>query len=324
MDEQNLPRWRGFNLLNKFMEHDESRFREDDFKWIADWGFDFVRLPMDYRCWIGDDWLDFDESTLEEIDEAIEYGRQYDVHVNLNFHRGPGYTVANPPEETDLWTEATAKEAFITHWQTFAERYQGIPSEEVSFDLINEPAHTSHQAYASVARDTVEAIHAVDPDRLVVADGMAYGREPVFLLADTACAQSTRGYDPHRLTHYMASWVNGEEFDEPDWPLVDDNGTIHDADWIHANRIAPWKELERQGVGVHVGEWGVYNHTPHDVALGFMEDCLRLWEDAGWGWALWNFRGPFGILESEREDVEYEDWHGLDLDRDMLELLQAY
>jgi hypothetical protein len=45
---------------------------------------------------------------------------------------------------------------------------------------------------------------------------------------------------------------------------------------------------------------------------------------AGWGWALWNFRGEFGILDSEREDVEYEEFLGHKLDRELLSLLQSY
>lgn len=32
--------------------------------------------------------------------------------------------------------------------------------------------------------------------------------------------------------------------------------------------------------------------------------------------------GDFGILDSERKDVAYEDWHGHLLDRKMLDLLQ--
>jgi hypothetical protein len=35
-------------------------------------------------------------------------------------------------------------------------------------------------------------------------------------------------------------------------------------------------------------------------------------------------RGTFGILDSERSDVVYEDWHGHKLDRALLELLQRY
>jgi len=45
---------------------------------------------------------------------------------------------------------------------------------------------------------------------------------------------------------------------------------------------------------------------------------------AGLGWALWNFRGSFGIMDSDRRDVVYENWRGHKLDRKMLELLQRY
>jgi len=42
----------------------------------------------------------------------------------------------------------------------------------------------------------------------------------------------------------------------------------------------------------------------------------------GIGWALWNFRGNFGVLDSQRADVAYENWHGHQLDRKLLTLLQ--
>ena len=53
-------------------------------------------------------------------------------------------------------------------------------------------------------------------------------------------------------------------------------------------------------MGVHVGEWGAFNHTPHKVVLAWMQDCLALWKEAGWGWALWNLHGGFGVLDSQR------------------------
>jgi endoglucanase len=54
-----------------------------------------------------------------------------------------------------------------------------------------------------------------------------------------------------------------------------------------------------------------------------MKDYLDLWKEAGWGWAMWNLRGGFGVLDSERADVQYEDYKGMKLDRKMLELLRA-
>ena len=44
----------------------------------------------------------------------------------------------------------------------------------------------------------------------------------------------------------------------------------------------------------------------------------------GWGWALSNFRGDFGVLGSNRADVAYEPWESHLLDRKMLDLLQRF
>ena len=64
--------------------------------------------------------------------------------------------------------------------------------------------------------------------------------------------------------------------------------------------------------------------TPHDVVLRWAEDCLGNWQKAGWGWAMWNFRGSFGVLDSGRSDVKYEDFEGHKLDRKLMDLLQRY
>jgi endoglucanase len=88
--------------------------------------------------------------------------------------------------------------------------------------------------------------------------------------------------------------------------------------------LQPWLDISARGARVFVGEWGCFNQTPHPVALAWMKSWLDKWKQARFGWALWNFRGSFGILDSGRQDVVYEDWHGHKLDREMLTLLQQY
>ena len=43
-----LPKWKGFNLTD-FFNPDPQRSRratkEEELKWMQDWGFDFIRLP---------------------------------------------------------------------------------------------------------------------------------------------------------------------------------------------------------------------------------------------------------------------------------------
>jgi endoglucanase len=325
---ERLPRWRGFNLTEKTVKQRgrSQRFKEADFELLTDWGFDFARLPLSYLCWTDpEDWLKLREEDLKELDDAVEYGRKHRVHVNLNLHRAPGYCVNPPKEPLDLWTDEKALEACAFHWGQLARRYKGIPNNQVSFDLLNEPANVAEEIYVRVVKRLVQAIRAEDPQRLIIADGIRWGRDPVPGLAELRIAQSTRGYDPMQLTHYKANWVNGsDKWTEPTWPLKLGENNFMDKQKLAKDRIEPWKKLEEKGVGVHVGEWGAFNFTPHKVALAWMRDCLELWKDAGWGWALWNLRGGFGLIDSNRSDVRYEDFRGQKLDREMLKLLQSY
>jgi hypothetical protein len=89
-------------------------------------------------------------------------------------------------------------------------------------------------------------------------------------------------------------------------------------------RFAPWAELGRKGIGVHCGECGCYNKTPYNVFLAWFEDVMGILREHGIGYALWNFRGSFGVLDSGRQDAVYEDWHGHQLDRRLLTMLQKY
>lgn len=323
---RHLPHWRGFNLLEKFTfrQGGNPAFQEDDFRRMADWGFNFARLPMSYRCWVGSDWLQFKEDQLKHIDEAVELGRKYRVHINMNFHRAPGYCVNPPKEPLDLWTDEKALDVCSQHWGLFAKRYKGISNSEVSFDLLNEPPDIKEESYVKVVTRLVQAIRAEDPNRLVIADGLRWGREPVHGLATLGIAQSTRGYEPMQISHHKASWVNGSDtWPEPTWPLRPGQKDEVNKQTLKQKSILPWKALEAKGVGVHVGEWGAHNRTPHPVTLAWMRDCLDLWREAGWGWSLWNLRGSFGVMDSDRTDVSYEDAQGHKLDREMLKVLQA-
>jgi endoglucanase len=337
-----IPRWRGFNLQGRFAwpgrPYEGPAFEERDFETMAGWGFDFARLPLWYWTWGSrDDWAVVREEPLKQIDRAVDLGRQYGIHVNINFHRIPGYCInGREMEPADLFSGRRAERdralaAAVFHWKTFALRYKGIPSRQLSFDLINEPPWVRpfegylFERYDEIVRALVAGIREADPDRLIFADGLNIGQTPVPEIVDVGVAQSTRGYLPKAVSHHTATWVPKEEFETfavPTWPLKDDKGTLWDRDRLKKELIEPWTALAAKGVAVHVGEWGCYNKTPHDVALAWMADFLSLWIEAGWGWALWNLRGDFGVLDSQRTDVRYEDWKGHKLDRKMLELLR--
>jgi aryl-phospho-beta-D-glucosidase BglC (GH1 family) len=354
-----LPRWRGFNLLDFYTskplslprQNGKNKTEEDDFKWMADWGFDFVRIPVQYPCYLkfdrGEDKnhtitpgevLDFNEPVLEEIEKLVYMANKYGLHASLNLHRVPGFCInAGFNEPFNLWKDEEAQQALYAHWEMWAKRFKNISEKKLSFDLINEPCFREDmndqygsrkaidgQLYRKIVHGCLEVIHKQNPDRLVLADGNNGGGTVTPELNDLKVAQSCRGYHPGSVSHYRAPWVwkNPDDAPKPVWP-----GTISGKDYSKKSLeefYQPWIDLVNKGIGVHCGECGCYRETPHEVFIAWMTDVLDILTDNKIGWAFWNFRGDFGVLNSGRKDIVYEDWYGQKLDRKMLEMLQKH
>ncbi len=343
--QMTIPRWRGFNLVDFFQafgrgERSAGLVSEDDLTWIRDWGFDFIRLPMDYWLWIDTNWRetrtltpdDMDkikESMMERVDRTVELGIKYGLHVSLNFHRAPGYCINNPDREPFvLWSDSRAEEAFVFHWDLFAKRYQGVSAKDLSFNLVNEApgvrqGYMSAEDYRRVMTRATESIRKYTPDRVIIIDGLSVGNRVVENMIPTGVVQSVHAYTPAGISHYRASWVDkNQSFPTPTWPLLNKDGSVkYDRAKLEAH-YAPWAELAKKGIGVHCGEAGCYSKTPYDVFNAWYSDVMDILKGHGIGYALWNFRGSFGILDSGRTDIELEDWHGHKLDRRLLTLLQ--
>jgi endoglucanase len=347
-----LPRWKGFNLLDYFSptpgrNSEINKTTEDDLKWMADWGFDFVRLPIAYPRYLDfnqerkitkDDFYKFNTKVLEEIDQLIFMTNKHGMHLSLNLHRAPGYCInAGFFEPFNLWKDKEAQDAFYFHWGMWAERYKNISSEKISFDLLNEPAFKDDlndqfskssavpgNIYRMVAEGAAKVIRAANPDRIIIADGNNVGNNTVPELLDLNIAQSCRGYYPHYISHYQATWVfkDPSKAPTPVWP-----GTI-EGKYYGREQLEEyykqWIDLINKGVGVHCGECGCWKKTPHNIFLAWFEDVIDILTKNGIGYALWNFRGDFGLLDSGRTDVNYTDWYGHKLDSKLLDLLRRY
>ena len=50
-------------------------------------------------------------------------------------------------------------------------------------------------------------------------------------------------------------------------------------------------------------------------------DLLGVFKQFKWGYAMWNFRGPFGIIEHGRPGAKFEPMAGYQVDRALLDLI---
>jgi len=341
------PKWKGFNLQDFFSPDPGNRWEGttgEELKWMADWGFNFVRIPMAYPSYLDidrtqnikpDDVYRISGKALERVDNLVYMAHKYNLHVSLNLHRAPGYCInAGFHEPFNLWKDKAAQEAFYWHWTMWAKRYKSLSREKISFDLLNEPAwienmndqHSSKtmvpgDIYAIIAEKAANAIWEVNPDHMVIADGNDVGTKIIPGLAHLPVVQSCRGYFPMIISHYKAGWAFKDIDNMPELKYPGEIDGKYVGREILEEFYKPWIELVRSGVGVHCGECGCYNKTPHEVFLAWFSDVTDILGSHDIGFALWNFRGSFGILDSGREDVDYEDWYGHKLDRKLLDLI---
>jgi endoglucanase len=295
---------------------------------LAEFGFNFVRIPVDYRFWTRDfDYLHPDESIFCQIDEYLAACRSRGLHMSLNLHRAPGYCInRNDLERDNLWLDPIAQEAFIFLWESFARRYRDVPGEHLSFDLLNEPPNPGQYGmtranHADLIRGTVAAIRVIDPERLIVIDGLGGGWMAMPELADLGVIHSGRGYTPMPVSHHQATWwVNHAAAPEPKYPGLRYQGRT----WNRAalrDSYAAWREVERTGAHIHIGEFGCFNRTPNDVAMRWLSDLLGIFNEFEWGYAMWGFKGAFGIIDHGRAGARMENLSGYNVDRALLDLL---
>lgn len=468
-------RWRGFNIPDKANKDVFSGvWREDDLRMMHEMGFNFARVMIDYRYWCRkDDWTQPDPNKFPPIDEILAWGRKYKIHTQICFSTPPGIDHKTRSKRR-LFFDPIAQEAIVAHWKYFALRYRDLPNDEVSFNLFNEPTgEATEESYTMLVKKLVAAIHAEDPKRFIVIDGLEWARKPLLGAIGLPVGQSHHAYLPINISHYQAGWLKrSSPWPTPVWPpfpastplfgmykpekkrtpivicnvpegtltlrtgvfnrevelIVEADGKtifsryyrpspnesgwtnlvaraggkawsgelpepIHidvpassrlslrmgRGDWLELTSLELsaggktavltfwndfdisgrrdlrfagfetaqpflladgntytgdtyldertsvfWKPIIDAGQFVMVGETGVFNKTPHDVTLRWLEDNLRRWKAKGIGWAMWQFRGSTGVLDSRRSDVKYEDYQGHKLDRKMLELLQRY
>jgi endoglucanase len=297
---------------------------------MAEHGFTFVRIPTTYWFWTNDfDYLHPDEGAFAHIDSYLQACRSRGLHMSLNVHRAPGYCInGNDLERHNLWLDGEPQDGFVFLWETWTRRYRDVSADDLSFDLVNEPPNVgeygfTRENHSALIRRVVASIRAVDPKRPIVIDGIGGGHLAMPELADLGVTHSGRGYMPFPVSHHGATWWTGwKDAPPPLWPGVAPDGEKWNRDSL-MEFYSPWREVESRGVQVHIGECGCYNKTPNDIAMRWMADLFSVFHELGWGFSLWEFKGPFGIADHGREGAKYETMGGFKVDRALLELIES-
>ena len=314
-------------------QHFKSFLVADDIKRIADWGFDHVRLPVDYP--VLED-LDqpgiYKESGFEYIESCIEWCKQNGLRVILDLHKTPGFAFDELAKAT-LFENPTLQERFVNLWMAITNRFAGRMDDMLAFELLNEIVLRDSGPWNSLVKQVVKQIRATDPQRLIVVGGNNYNAgdelQNLELLDDPNILYTFHFYLPLTLTHQKAPWVPPivEYNKELHYPGQQDSelgsivkkypkdthrldreiGILFNKEYLRSALQPAVDFCKRTGQPIYCGEFGVYEGAPMSTRINWTQDFIDLLNESNIGRAYWTYKAlDFGLVGKDGKIINQE------------------
>lgn len=317
----------GVNLggwLSQYREYDHEHFRtfitQRDIKQIAAWGFDHIRLPVDYPVLESDDAPGrYREDGFQYIDSCLEWCKAAGLGVIFDLHHAPGYSFNNTlqPETQHLnvlFDQPEAQARFIALWQAIARRYHnaGIP---IIFELLNEIVLPSSDPWNALSHKTVAALRQISPNCKIMIGGNNYNAaselKNIARLEDPNILYTFHFYEPLLFTHQKAGWAQvSREFDQTlEYPgfFTGLDEFLRRAphhreghEWLidrPLNRalmreflVPVFEFIKESGQIPYCGEYGAIDHAPTASRRNWHADLLDIFDQHGIGRAVWSYK----------------------------------
>lgn len=300
---ERLNMLRGVNLGGWLSQCDYSAARlmqfitEEDFRQIAGWGLDHVRIPVD--C----DILQSPDGTLleagfERLDFAFAMCGKYGLKAVLDLHKAHGFAWDNAEKRTrtELFSQEKYQRLFLNLWEALAQRY-GSLADRVVFELLNEVTEDAFMpAWNALAAEAVRRIRRAAPGSFILVGASSYNAARcVPLLAapgDDRVIYNFHCYEPMAFTHQGAHWVDA--LDKSVRVSFEESGVT---EAFFEQVFAPAvRAAQERGTTLYCGEYGVIDVAKPQDALQWLQCISRVFKRHGIAHALWNYKEmDFGL-----------------------------
>ncbi len=257
----------GTSYSKQFWEtYFESYVTESDIEWIAEKGFNSVRMPINARKLYSntENGLDFDNATIERLDRLINWCKKKNIYVILDMHGAPGgQTGANIDDSEHDLPELCMDDSNISTlnelWRMLALRYKDEPA-VAGYDLLNEPLpnwFSSHNdKLMPLYKTLIETIRSVDSRHLIILEGLHWSTD-FSIFESLPDDLSLNGI----VLEFHKYWSNPDE-----------------------ESLKPYVEAsKRLNIPLFMGEGGENNNEWYTTAF-------PLYERLGISWSFWTYK----------------------------------
>lgn len=317
----NISHW--LSQSNARGEQRRNYFTEKDVKYLAGLGFDHIRIPVDEeQLWKENGEKDPEGFSL--LKHALDWCQKYnlDAVVDLHILRSHHFNQKEKP----LWTKPEAQERFYQSWRDLSGELKNYPVADVAYELMNEPVADDPEDWNKLVKKVIPIIRQSEPHRIIVIGSNRWQSAGTFDQLyipenDPNIILSFHMYEPFLLTHHTASWTGIKDYKGPvNYPgvivkkedieylpdtlqaVILNNKTSYNIDSIRNHFKKPIAVAKKYNLPLYCGEWGCLNTVPDDARLRWFSDMKTVLEENNIGWATWDYKGSFGIINGKGEE----------------------
>ncbi len=292
---------RGVNLGNALDAPNEGDWgitlRDEDFKLVADAGFDHVRIPVRWSAHAAEVApFSIDPQLAARVTWAIDSALAAGLRVVVNVHH---YAEMN--EDPD-----SHQARLVEIWKQVAERYREYP-DTLYFELFNEPnGKLTPEKNNALISELLAVIRPTNPERSVVVGGTEWnsfrGLSSLDVpVADQHLIVTIHYYDPFDFTHQGAEWANKQDQLGIDWP--GQVGTQQNM-VVDLNRSVEWARAHERPL--YLGEFGAYEKAEFGARTRWTTAIVTEASARGIPYAYWELRSSFGLYDLQKQQWRKE------------------
>ena len=329
----NLGGW--ISQFDKYnIEHFDTFITEKDIEYIANLGFDHVRVPVDYNV------LEDEEGIVKEngfgyLQSCLDWCKKYGLHMLIDLHECYGYSFDPLKKDMDrakFFYDKDLQDRFMNLWREIAKRFGQYP-ETVAFEPLNEVVLESvADAWNDILTRFIALIREYSKDTWIVCGGVCYNSVLTVPLLkvpfDEKIVYNFHCYEPFPFTHQGAYWVeqmpSDFRIDYPaDMDTYKERSKVIDPDMggaifkVKVDKLGPdffetifkpaLEKSKQDDIPLYCGEYGVIDLADNHGKIRWLKDIHTVFEKYGIGNALWNYKEKdFGLVNEQFADIKDE------------------
>ena len=300
--------YRGVNLGGWFSQCDYTEDRmdrfitEEDFRVIAGWGLDHVRIPVDYNVMEEEDGS-WKADGFHRIERSLEWAQKNALKVVLDLHKTAGFSFDAGEKEEGFFASETCQQRFYRLWEEMAKHF--TDAQNVAFELLNEVTDASFiDAWNRIAAECIRRIRETAPDSLILVgsyhNNAAGAVKDLEAPADSRVIYNFHCYDPLPFTHQGAYWVP--------WLNPETRVSFEEAgvsqDFFEKAFASAIETAAKHQTSLYCGEYGVIDRATPEDTIRWYQAIHNTFEKHEIARSAWSYRQmDFGLSDTRLDGV---------------------